>query len=120
MYKTGDFSYNCDIKSAENCVYITPTSTNAAGMTISCDGKTVAFSKGSMLKQFPRESIDNTNPSVILFEVLSAAKTINPEYAEDCYSYKGKASVGNFILSCDKKGSIISISIPDAEIEISF
>ncbi|MBR0412054.1 MAG: hypothetical protein IJI47_00600 [Eubacterium sp.] len=72
VYTTGDFSFNCNIKWQNNTAYITATSTNAAGLTISCNGREVTFTKGDMIKTEKRENIDNTNPAVLLWEVFTA------------------------------------------------
>ena len=72
IYTTGDFSFDCSIKWKNSVAFITVNSTNARGLTISCDGKTVTFSKDSMIKKMPTDSIDKTNPALLLYEVFTA------------------------------------------------
>ena len=120
VYKTGDFSYTCKIVRSNDFVSITPTSSSAEGMTIKCDGKEVTFTKGDMTKTFDKNELDKTNPSIILFEVFASLESANVKLIDDEYTYSGKTSVGNYILTQDKNNYFKSIKIPDANIEISF
>ncbi len=74
VYTTGDFSFNCNIKWQNNTAYITSTSTNAAGLTISCNGREVVFTKGDMIKRESVDNIDKTNPAVVLWYVFTAVQ----------------------------------------------
>ena len=107
MYTTGDFSYKCTVKWADSTAFVTVNSTNAAGLTISCDGKEVVFSKGNMIKREMRENIDSTNPAVLLWEVFNAIENDST-----------KTSLGNFKAVTDEKG-IKQIKISDADITIT-
>lgn len=123
VYKVGDFSYSCKIVKTKNSVSITPTSTNAKGLTIKFDGKTVSFIKGKMLREFDRKDIDSTNPAIVLYEVFSSienAKPIEVSVKKSDFYYVGKISLGRFTLIQSKTNALKSISIPDAAIEISF
>ena len=123
VYKTGDFSYSCRIKRTKEYVSITPTSTNAKGMTIKFDGSRVYFLKDGMKKEFARDEIDSTNPAVVLYEVFSSIERVPPpevKIKNSAFNYVGTTSVGTFTLVQSKAEKLKSITIPDAQIEIVF
>lgn len=120
VYKTGDFSYTCKIVKTNDFVSIMPTSSNAEGMIIKCDGKEVTFTKGDMTKSFDKNELDKTNPSVILFEIFSSLENAEVKLVDGEYTYSGKTSVGNFVLTQNKNNCFKNIKIPDADIEIEF
>lgn len=123
VYKTGDFSYDARIVRNEEGVFITPLSSYAAGMTISCDGKTVTFTQGDFVKSFDKSSLDSTNPAILLYEVFSyleALEKVNSYVKDEDFVIKGKTSIGTFTLIQSKNNKMKSLSIPDANIEIEF
>ena len=123
VYKVGDFSYSCKIVKTKSCVSITPTSTNAKGLTLKFDGKTVSYIRGKMLREFDRDEIDSTNPAIVLYEVFSSienAKPIEVSVKNSEFHYVGTASLGTFTLIQTKSNALKSITIPDANIEIAF
>lgn len=103
VYKSGAYSYSCKIEKTENYVCITPTSTNAKGMSIKCNGKKVEFSYQGLKKSFDIANVDKTNPAVILYGVLF-----------DCKE-EGTTTVGKYSVKSEK-GKPIQISIPNADI----
>lgn len=123
VYKSGDFSYSCRIVKTENYVSITPVSTKAKGMTIKFDGKTVSFIRGKMIKEFDRDSVDSTNPAVVLYEVFTSlenTKELEAKLKKNGFNYIGTSSVGTFNLIQSKSGELKSVTIPDAKIDIAF
>ena len=102
VYKMGDFSFDCTVKWQNSTAFVTVKSTNAAGMTISCDGRKVTFSKGKMLKRVPKDNVDSSNPARLLWEIFSAIENGGT-----------KTSLGDFEVVCDKKGNIQSITVAD-------
>lgn len=123
VYKTGDFSYNCIIVKNDSGVSITPTSTNAAGMTITYDGSEVTFNKDDMTKSISADKINNTNPAIVIYEVFNYIETtedLSAQRIDDSFQYTGKTSLGNFILVQNKDNSLDSIEIPNADISIIF
>ena len=123
VYTAGDFSYTCRIIKGDGYVSVTPTSTGAKGMTIKYDGETVSFTRNGMVKEFPRSSLDSTNPAVVLYEVFSSLENA-PErevsLKNSTFHYVGTTSAGTFTLIQNKSNSIKSVSVPDAQIEIEF
>ena len=107
VYKSGDYSYACKIVKDKNGVSITPTSTNAAGMRIYCNGKTVEFTYGDFKKISDINKLDKTNPAIILYEVFFSGAS------------SGNTSVGSFTLKSEN-GLPVNIDIPDADITLSF
>ena len=105
VYTTGDFSFNCNIKWQNDTAYITATSTNATGLTISCDGREVVFTKGTMIKRENRENIDNTNPAVLLWEIFTALE-----------SGTNRCTLGTFTVA-QTDGQINTIPVNDIVIE---
>lgn len=123
VYTAGDFSYTCRIIKTDSFVSVTPTSTNAKGMTIKYDGETVSFTRNGMVKEFPRSSLDSTNPAVVLYEVFASLKNAparNTAVKNSVFHYVGTTSIGTFTLIQNKSNSLKSISVPDAQIEIEF
>lgn len=115
---TGDYTYTANVRYDGKCVYITPTSTNASGMTISCNGKTVAFSRRDMLNKADKSKVSPYNPAVLLYDVLTSAEL--GKKSDDNYIFGGKTSVGNYILTVNKSAELLSLNIPDAEFSIEF
>ena len=122
-FRTGRFSYTCRIVRKNSAVSITATSSYAKGTTIKCNGKTVTYIRKNVKKRFEREIIDSTNPAVLLYEVfeyLEGQKTLSPKITDDGFLYEGKTSLGAFTLIQDRENRIVSITVPDADIEIIF
>lgn len=119
--KIGDFTYSANIKYDGKCVYITPKSTNARGMTISCDGKTVTFTRRDMLKKADKSKVSQFNPAVIVYDILTASgNTERAVKSGDNYILGGKTPVGDYTLCVNGDGKLVSIKIPTAEISIDF
>ncbi len=116
--KTGTFVYTANIKYDGKCVYITPTSTNASGMTISCNGKTVTFSRCDMLNKADKSKVSPYNPAVLLYDVLTSAEF--GKKSNNNYIFGGKTSVGNYTLTVNESSELLSFNIPDAEFSIEF
>ena len=116
--KTGDYTYTANVRYDGKCVYITPTSTNASGMTISCSGKTVTFSRRDMLNEADKSKVSPYNPAVLLYDVLTSAEF--GKKSNNNYIFGGKTSVGNYNLTVNKSAKLISLNIPDAEFSIEF
>ena len=120
IYKTGDFSYSCNITKQGDTVSITPTSTRAKGLIISCSENEVTFQRNKLKKTFKRDEIDLTNPAVILYEVFNKLENADVKLIDDKFTYTAKTSLGNFVLVQDKNNNLISLSLPEADIEIEF
>ena len=103
--KIGDYSYSANVKFDGKSVYITPTSTNASGMTISCNGKEVAFSRRDMLTKADKSKVSAYNPAVLF---------------DNAYVFDGKTSVGNYTLTVNHSSELVSLNIPDADFSIEF
>ena len=101
VYTTGDFSFNCNIKWQNNTAYVTVTSTQAQGLTLSCDGRNVTFTKGEMIKRESKENIDSSNPALLLWEIFTAL-----ENGDD------KSSLGTFTVE-KSEGKIKKITVSD-------
>ncbi len=120
VYRVGDFYYDCDIVWENGVLTVTPTTTLAAGMVMSCDGKMVTFNRNDMIKSLPVAKVSAYNPSVVLYEVISSLSILHSEKVNDGYSYNGTTSVGEFVLLQSKDNNYISLSIPQADIEVEF
>ena len=81
---------------------MTVNNTNAAGLTLSCDGRQVTFSKGAMLHSEDKENIDPSNPALLLWEIFTALENGGT-----------KCSLGNFEIAYDDNGTIKSIIVAD-------
>ena len=120
VYKTGDFSYSCIIEKKGETVSITPISTRAKGMIISCNGKEISFKRKNFIKSFRIEEIDKTNPALILYRVLTSLDSAQTNLIDGEFTYTGKCELGKYILTQKKDNSFSSLSIPQADIKIEF
>lgn len=120
VVESGDFSYNAEIKFDSNTVYITPTSTNAAGLTVSCDGKNVNFSFKDMSDSCDFSSVSDYNTAKILYCVLCDTYNAQVKRAGENTLFLGKTAVGNYELRLDKDMNLLSLSVPDASLNIKF
>ena len=107
VYTTGDFSFNCTVKWQNNTAFVTVNNTNAAGLTLSCDGKSVTFSKGEMLKTESKENIDAANPARLLWEIFTAMQ-----------NGSDKCSLGTFTVE-KSDGKITKISVSDIQLAVA-
>lgn len=115
---TGEYTYTANVRYDGKCVYITPTSTNASGMTISCNGKTVAFSRRDMINEAEKSKVSPYNPAVLLYDAFTSAEL--PKKSNNGYIFGGKTAVGNYTLTVDKSARLLSFVIPDADFSIEF
>ena len=120
IYKTGDFSFSCDIVKQGDNVSIIPTSTRAKGMVISCNGKEVTFKRNKLIKTYDISELDKTNPAIILYQVFSSLDTADVKLIENAFTYTGSCSLGKYILKQNKNNELLSLSLPSANIEIDF
>ena len=118
IYRTGGFSYSCDIEKQGDTVYITPTSTRAKGLVISCNGREVTLKRKSFEKTFSIKDIDKTNPAIILYQVFTSLGDAKTQLIEGDFTYTGNCSLGKYILKQRKDNSIVSLEIPQADIQI--
>lgn len=118
--KFNDISYKAEISYRDYTVYFTPVSTNAAGMTISCDGSYVTYSYDNMINTSDMAKVALSNPSVVIYEVITAFHQSDINKNDELYTVKGKISAGNFILTVDNHGKLISLDVPDINLYILF
>lgn len=116
--KMGDYSYSANVKFDGKSVYITPTSTNASGMTISCNGKEVTFSRRDMLTKADKSKVSAYNPAVLFYDAITTASDCKK--VDNAYVFDGKTSVGNFTLTVNQSSELVSLNIPDADFSIEF
>ena len=105
VYTTGDFSYNCTVKRQKGTVFVTVNSTNAAGLTISCDGRSIVFTKGAMIKRVNKENVDSTNPALLLWEIFNAID-----------NGSSKCPLGNFSAEYEN-GTLKRITVDEITVE---
>ena len=123
VYKTGDFSYNCRIDKTDSSICVTPTSTNAKGLLITYDGKNVSYAKDDMKKTFSADTLDKTNPAIVLYDIFSYienTENLDVKKREDGFEYKGKIDAGEFSLVQKADNSLKSITIQSADISVVF
>ncbi len=116
----GDFSYHALVKYSNGVVYITPKTTHAAGMTISCDGKNIRFMQKSYSNSIPIEKVSNRNPAKLLYDILSSIDKENVLYKDTMYLYQGKINSGSYCLSQNQNGDYISLEIKDISFSMEF
>lgn len=122
VYKMGDFSYSCTINKTADYVSVTPLTTNAKGMIIKSDSKNVTFKKDEMVKIIDKDKIDNTNPAVLLYSIFTYIESddVDIKRVNNTFQYTGKTALGDFILVQNNDNSLVSISVPMANIFIEF
>lgn len=114
VIKAGDFSYNADIKLSNGVVYITATSTNAKGLTISCDGKNVTYSYGKMMKKVEITLVSKTNPAILLYNAFLSNDDII--YQDGKYIKSGMMNIGKYRLLIDSNGLPLRLDVNDISI----
>ena len=102
VYEAGDFRFRCHIKWSHGTAYVTVEDTGAAGLTLSCDGQQVTFSKGAMLHREPKETIDPSNPALLLWEIFAALE-----------SGGSQCALGSFDIRYLDSGEIERITVAD-------
>ena len=109
VYKTGDFSFNCTVKWQNKTAFVTVNSTNAEGLTMSCDGREVTFSRGNMIKRENKENVDATNPARLLWEIFTALENGGDKCSLGAFAVEKnddmitQISVGNISIVCSNK-----------------
>jgi hypothetical protein len=120
IYKTGDFSFSCDIIRQGDVVSITPTSTRAKGLVISCNGKEVTFKRNKLKTTFDISELDKTNPAIIFYQVFSSLSDAEVKLIDGVFTYTGNCALGKYILKQTKRNELLSLEIPSADILITF
>ena len=120
VYKTGDFSYTCEIIRTGDTFSISPTSTRAKGLVISCNGKEVSFKRNDFIKTFSVDELDKTNPAIMLYRVFTSLESADVKLIDGYFTYTGNSELGKYILKQDKNNAFVSLSIPQADINIDF
>jgi len=120
IYKTGDFSFSCDIEKKGETVFVTPTSTRAKGLVISCNGKEVTFKRNKLIKTFDIYELDKTNPAIIFYQVFASLPDAEVHLIDGVFTYTGNCSLGKYILKQSKKNELLSLEIPQSDIYITF
>lgn len=115
-----DVSYKAEIDYHDNIVYFTPTSTNASGMTISCDGSIVTYSYDNMINTSDMTKVSPSNPCVALYEIITEFHQSDIKSNDELFTVDGTVTAGNFTLVLNTDGKIISIDIPDINLYILF
>ena len=121
VVESGDFSYNAEIKFDNNTVYITPTSSNAAGLTVSSDGQNVNFSFRDMSDSCEYSSVSDYNTAKILYCVFCNTYNAQVKRAGDNTLFLGKTDVGNYetlVKRC--KGVLIKLKKEKGPLGLSF
>ena len=123
VYEAGDFSYSCVIERMGRCVSVRATDTYAKGMTVTCDGKNVAFSYDDMEKTLAVSDVNPTNPCVVLYHVFDDVCTDQDSSAvkiDGGYQYTGTTPVGEYTLVQNEDNTLSLIVIPDAGVRVTF
>lgn len=120
VIESGDFSYNADVRFENNTVYITATSTNASGLTVSCDGSRVNYSYKNMSNYTGFEKTTDYNISKALYCVFTDLHNAQAKKENDTTFFLGKTELGSYELALDKEQCPVTLSIPEAAIYIKF
>lgn len=120
VVESGDFSYNADISFENDTVYITATSTNASGLTVSCDGSNVNYSYKNMSNGTEFDKTTDYNISKALYRVFTDLHNAQIKKENDTTLFLGKTELGSYELIVDKQQSLVSLSIPEAAVYIKF
>ena len=99
---------------------ITPTSTRARGLIISCNGKYVSLKRKSFVKTFSVEETDKTNPAIILYRVFNSLESADVRLIDGLFTYTGNCELGKYVLTQSKENSLLKLSIPQSSIEVEF
>lgn len=116
----GSFSYNANVRWKTGAVYIVATSTNAKGLSISCDGSKVTFSRKSFSKSVDASSVSSYNPALILYQILSNTEAPSYDKKAKCFVCSGNTSIGNYQMYVNDEGDIQKITFQDEKYYIVF
>ena len=123
VYQTGDFSFTFSMEKSGGVLTFIPTSTQAQGMVLRCDGRQISFEQGGIKKVFERSAVDKTNPAVLLYEAFSYLENTPQPEAErkdKHFIYTGQTGAGSFSLIQSEDGRLLSLTVPAADISIAF
>ena len=120
IYKTGDFSFSCEIEKQGNTLYFTPTSTRAKGMVISCNGSEVTFKRNKLIKTFEASKLDKTNPAVLLQGIFTSLDAAGVNLIDGVFTYSGKCPLGSYVLKQAGDNRLLSLELPQAGIYLDF
>lgn len=120
VYKFNDFVYNCRITKSAEAVIVTVLDTEAEGLVLKCDGNNVSFNNNSISKSFPVQTVDITNPAVILYEVFNSINSAEAEAAEENFVFTGNIRAGRFRLCISRTNELESLSVDSAGVFIEF
>lgn len=120
VVETGDFSYKAEVSMTDNVVYITATSTNADGLTLSCDSKEVTYSYKGFTDSLPFSQVSDYNVAKILYCVFTDLYNSQVKTDGELTIFNGKVGAGNYILTLDNNDNLISLSVDEASLYINF
>ena len=74
----------------------------------------MSFNFEDMEKSFEKESVDVTNPALILYEVLFSGGEGSKNEA-GLFEYTGTVSAGRYVMSINPDGTLNTVSLTDAD-----
>lgn len=116
----GDFTYQAQVKYKNGIVYVTPTTTHADGMTMSCDGETVTFSQKGYSHSVPVSSSPENNPARVIYEALSSLDSSSKSHIDGVNIYEGKILQGDYVLKQNSNGDYSSLEIRNISFKAEF
>lgn len=117
------FSYDCTISMQNDLISVRIKSTQAVGLELIYNGKTVQYIYDDIKYTAENQNLDFTNPAVAVYDAFSALKSHNDTHFEklkDGYEARGKTELGEFILTLNSDYSYKSLYFSTANLNIEF
>lgn len=116
------FSYDCVISMQNGFVSVQVKSTQAEGLEIIYNGKTVQYIYNDIKYTAENQNLDFTNPAVAVYDALRTLKSADTHFVrlKDGYEARGETALGEFVLTLNSDYSNASISFINSNLNIEF
>lgn len=98
-------------------------STNATGLVMSCDGKSLDFNYADYSYSINANGFAGTNPAIVLYEVfdyIHNSPQLVSKKLDNGYRYDGKTSLGDFVLIQNDDNTFKTLTIKAVDFKIEF
>lgn len=119
---SGDFSFECEICKNEEIVSVKVKNTNALGLIMTYDGKTVNFKYDEYSKKISGENFEKGNTAIIVYDVINALENGETQrhIIDGGVKYEGKTNFGEFVLVQNDNSTLKSLAFKNSDYKISF
>ncbi|MGN1124298.1 MAG: hypothetical protein ACI4RR_08145 [Eubacterium sp.] len=119
----GDFSYECEACRKDGIVTITVLDTNAKGMVMSYNGKSLNLRYNQLSYDIDAKRFEKSNPAIVIYELfdyIENTQDMNVRKIDSGFKYEGRISSGSFILLQNEDNSFDTLSFKTNDIVYKF